>query len=64
MDNSKELVSRRQPNNKYLVDEQINKLSYLFRRLGIKEIVIADDVVFSGTVLRSIINRFKRFKEI
>ena len=29
MDNSKELVSRRQPNNKYLVDEQINKLSYL-----------------------------------
>ena len=58
MDNSKELVSRRQPNNKYLVDEQINKLSYLFRRLGIKEIVIADDVVFSGTVLRSIINKF------
>jgi len=59
MDNSKELVSRRQPNNKYLVDEQINKLSYLFRRLGIKEIIIADDVVFSGTVLRNIINRFK-----
>lgn len=59
MDNSTELVSRKLPNDKYNVEAQIHRLAYLFKRLGIKEIVLADDVVFSGSVLKTIINEFK-----
>ncbi len=60
MDNSKNLVSRRQPNDKYSVINQITYLSLLFKRLGINEIVLADDVVFSGSVLKTIIDAFKK----
>ena len=59
MNNSTELVSRKLPNDKYNVEAQIHRLAYLFKRLGIKEIILADDVVFSGSVLRTIINEFK-----
>ena len=59
MDNSTDLVSREDPNDKYSVDNQIAKLSKLFRLLGISEIVLADDVVFSGSVLGTIIGKFK-----
>jgi hypothetical protein len=59
MDNSKCLVSRKLPNDKYNVEAQIHRLAYLFKRLGIKEIVLADDVVFSGSVLKKIIKEFK-----
>ena len=59
MDNSTELVSRKLPNDKYAVEAQIHRLAFLFKRLGIKEIILADDVVFSGSVLRTIINEFK-----
>jgi hypothetical protein len=59
MDNSTDLVSRKNPNDKYSVDNQITKLSKLFKLLGISEIVLADDVVFSGSVLGTIISKFK-----
>ena len=59
MDNSKKLVSRKMPNDPYAVEAQIHRLAFLFKRLGIKEIVLADDVVFSGSVLRRIIDEFK-----
>ena len=59
MDNSKKLVSRKMPNDPYAVEAQIHRLAYLFKRLGIKEIILADDVVFSGSVLRTIIDEFK-----
>ena len=59
MDNSSELVSRKQPNDKYSVDNQINKLSELFRKMNLDQIILADDVVFSGSVLKTIINKFK-----
>ena len=59
MDNSKYLVSRKLPNDKYAVEAQIHRLAFLFKRLGIKEIILADDVVFSGSVLKTIINEFK-----
>ena len=60
MDNSKELVSRRQPNDKSSVINQITYLSLLFKKIGINEIVLADDVVFSGSVLKTIIDAFKK----
>ena len=60
MDNSKELVSRKNPNDKYSVDNQVIKLSKLFKLLGISEIVLADDVVFSGSVLKTIIEEFSK----
>jgi len=58
MDGSKELVSRRLPNDKYSVISQIHRLCFLFRKLNIKEIVLLDDVVFTGSVLKKIINEF------
>ena len=58
MDNSKELVSRKEPNNKDSVITQIEYYSYLFQKMGVKEIIIADDVVFSGSVLKTIIQLF------
>lgn len=54
------LVSR---NNIYdfdNVDNQINYLSNMFLEQGINQIVLLDDVVFSGSVLRSIIEKFKQ----
>lgn len=61
MDNSKELVSRINPNDKYSVINQIKKLSLLFKKLNIKEIVLLDDVVFSGSVLKTIITYFNKY---
>lgn len=61
MDNSKQLVSRKKPNDKYSVLKQIQRLSLLFKKLNIKEIVILDDVVFSGSVLKSIIDYFNKY---
>ena len=59
MDNSTELVSRKLPNDKYNVEAQIHRLAFLFKKLGVKEIVLADDVVFTGSVLKKIINEFR-----
>ena len=42
------------------VDKQIKVLSDYFKSLNINEIVIADDVLFSGTVLRELIKKFKK----
>lgn len=56
VDNSKKLVSR---NNKYDVDTQIKRLSYLLKLEGFTKIVLADDVVFSGSVLKTVISKFK-----
>lgn len=40
------------------LDEQIKRLGTIFRG---KEIIIADDVVFSGTVLKTIINMLEQY---
>lgn len=48
-----EIISRR----KEPLDSQINRLS---KELNGKDIIIADDVVFSGSVLRTIISKFER----
>jgi hypothetical protein len=41
------------------VDKQIRRLSMYFKSLNLTKIIIADDVLFSGTVLREIIKKFK-----
>lgn len=60
LNGSNELVSRISPNERENVSENIKRLSFFFRSKGINEIVLADDVVFSGNVLRNIINEFKK----
>ena len=58
VDKSSDLVSRKEPNDPYSVDKQITKLSTLFKKMGKREIILADDVVFSGSVLKSIVDKF------
>ncbi len=59
LDKSKKLVSRKNPNSSKSVEEQIVDISKKLLEDGKREIVIADDVVFSGNVLRSLINLFE-----
>jgi len=61
MDNSKKLVSRKNPNDRFIVEKQIAFLSSIFNELGVKEIILADDVVFTGSVLKTIISEFKKY---
>ncbi len=49
-----EIISR----NSETLDSQIKRIS---RQLANKEIILADDVVFTGNVLKNIINRFNKF---
>lgn len=60
LDGSKDLVSRINPNDKDNVSNQINKISEDLKRQGNTAIVLADDVVFSGSVLRSVSSLFKK----
>lgn len=59
LDNSSKLVSRNNPNDLESVNKRIVELSKYFKAINVKEIILADDVVFSGNVLKSIINMFK-----
>ena len=58
LDGSKELVSRKDPNNFESVDKDIERISNTLKNKSFNEIVLADDVVFSGNVLKSIIDKF------
>lgn len=53
VDGSGEIISRKDET----LDDQINRLA---KTINSKEIILADDVVFSGSVLRNIINRFNK----
>ena len=59
LDGSSELVSRNNPLDPFYVDNEIKKLSKIFLDYGVKEIVLADDVVYSGKVLSTIIEKFR-----
>lgn len=61
LENSTNLVSRNNFNDINSVPKQIEQLSAYFKNIGIKEIILSDDVVFSGSVLRSIINIFNQY---
>lgn len=58
LDGQKELVSRENPNQNDSVKRQIEEISKMLKDIGEVQIVLADDVVFSGSVLRSIITLF------
>lgn len=57
LDGSTDLVSRNNPNDKTNVEEQVKRIS---RSLPVKQIVLADDVVFSGNVLKKVMELFER----
>ena len=59
LDKSQKLVSRKKPNDRESVRNQILAISIDLLSQGKNEIVLADDVVFSGNVLRSLINAFE-----
>lgn len=53
VDGSGDIISRKDES----LDEQVSRLAKTIKK---KEIILADDVVFSGSVLRNIISRFNR----
>lgn len=59
LDKSNKLVSRENPNNINDVEKQIENISRKLKSKYKSEIILADDVVFSGNVLRKIIEIFK-----
>lgn len=58
LDGSSELVSRKNPNDFESVDRDIQTISNKLKNSNYNGIVLADDVVFSGNVLKSIIDKF------
>ncbi len=59
LDKSNNLVARNNINDLESVDKQIKIISDLLIKNNISDIVLADDVVFSGSVLKTIIEKFK-----
>ena len=58
LDGLNRVVSRTNPNDLYSVQKEILLLSDYLKQNNIKEIILLDDVVFSGNVLKSIIEEF------
>lgn len=58
LDGSKDLVSRNNVNNDQNVDNQIDMISKKLKEQGQRKIILVDDVVFSGTVLRTVTKKF------
>lgn len=61
LEGSSELVSRINCNDYKSVPNQIKELTSKLISNGLEKIVIADDVVFSGSVLRGIIKEFSKY---
>lgn len=62
LNGSKALVSRNEPDNLENVNNQIKLLAEQFLKIGVNEIVLADDVIFSGSVIQSVIAKFAYLK--
>ncbi len=58
LDGSKKLVSRNNLNRFDNVEWQIKMIADRLKDIGLNEIILADDVVFSGSVLKSVIQEF------
>lgn len=58
LDGLNRVVSRTNPNDLYSVQKEILLLADYLKLNNIKEIILLDDVVFSGNVLKSIIEEF------
>lgn len=61
LDGSKELVSRNRTYTFNSVISQIKIISESLLNNGIRDIILADDVVFSGSVLRTVTNLFNQY---
>ena len=59
LNRSSKLVSRNNSNDFSSVDEQVKKISEKLKVMGLNQIILVDDVVFSGSVLSSVIELFK-----
>ena len=59
LNGSSKLVSRNNSNDFNSVDIQVKKISRKLNVMGLNQIILVDDVVFSGSVLNSVINLFK-----
>ena len=59
MTGQKELISRLNPHNKDSVRKQIKNLTDKFKKDKINQIILADDVVFSGSVISQISELFE-----
>lgn len=59
LDGSRKLVSRNNSNDLCSVESQIKKIADKLKSFGTNQIILSDDVVFSGSVLSTIINLFK-----
>ncbi len=60
LDGSKKLVSRNNASSFMNVEEQVKKMSEFLKFQGTYEIVLADDVIFTGTVLRTLKDLFQQ----
>ena len=58
LDGEKTIVSRINTNDLVNVDTQIKIISDKLNSIGQKQIILADDVVFSGSVLRTVASKF------
>lgn len=58
LDGEEQIVSRKNTNNLISVEMQIRYISEILKSIGQTQIVLADDVVFSGSVLRNVISKF------
>lgn len=56
------LISRNNTNNFASVYERIKEIAIYLKSKNITEIVLADDVIFSGTVAQTIISEFAKYQ--
>lgn len=61
LEGSNKLVSRNNINDLNNVNKQIEELAYYFKTNNTFEIVLADDVIFSGSVIKKIIEKFNKY---
>ncbi len=62
LDGSNKIVSRNNPDVSLDVNINIKNLACYFKKIGISEIILFDDVVFSGGVLQTIIEEFNKYQ--
>ena len=60
LNGSNNLVSRNNSNDFNSVDIQVENISKKLKTMGLNQIILVDDVVFSGSVLSSVIELFKK----
>lgn len=60
LDGSKKLVTRKNPTDTQSLERQVRNISDEVKRQGKRGVILADDVVFSGNVLRTLTEEFNK----